>query len=119
MKLWELIKKGAEEGLEALKDGVSIAGKTSRILKKKVELTSLQGDVRKLFTRLGSLGYEFHSRSELGFYKDEGVKGLIAQIEVHKNRVREIEAEMETIRGEERRKSQGKTSEVREQHPPM
>ena len=24
MTLWELIKKGAEEGLEALKDGVSV-----------------------------------------------------------------------------------------------
>ena len=31
MKLWELIKKGAEEGLEVLKDGVLVAGKTSRI----------------------------------------------------------------------------------------
>ncbi len=35
MRLWELIKKGAEEGLEVLKDGVSVAGKTGRILKKK------------------------------------------------------------------------------------
>ena len=58
MTLWELIKKGAEEGLEALKDGVSVfmaeAGKTSRILKKRVELTSVQGNVRKAFIRLGS-----------------------------------------------------------------
>ena len=34
MTLWELIKKGAEEGLEAMKDGVSVfmaeAGKTSQ-----------------------------------------------------------------------------------------
>ncbi len=119
MKLWELIKKGAEEGLEVLKDGVSVAGKTGRILKKRVELTSVQVDVRKLFTRLGSLAYEFHSKGELGFYKDEGAKGLIAQIEIQKDRVREIETEMETIRAEERRKSSGKTSEAQEQHPTM
>ena len=117
MKLWELIKKGAEEGLEVLKDGVLVAGKTSRILRKRVELTSVQGDVRKLFTRLGSLAYEFHSKSEQDFYRDEGVRGLISQIEGHKNRVREIETEIETIRGEERRKSPGKTPEVQEQHP--
>ena len=41
MNLWESIKKGAEEGLEALKDGVSIADKTKRILKKRLELTSV------------------------------------------------------------------------------
>ncbi len=119
MKLWELIKKGAEEGLEVLKDGVSVAGKTSRILRKRVELTSVQGEVRKLFTRLGSLAYEFDSKSELGFYQDERVKGLIARIEVHKSRVREIENEMETIRAEERRKPQVKTAEIREQPPPI
>ncbi len=118
MKLWEMIKGGAEEGLEALKDGVLVAGKTSRILRKRVELTSLQGEVRKLFTRLGSLAYEFHSRSEKDFYRDEGVKGLISQIVGHQNRVREIEGEIETIRSVERRKSSGKTSEA-EQHPPI
>ena len=29
MNLWELIKEGAEEGLEVLKDGVWAAGKNS------------------------------------------------------------------------------------------
>jgi hypothetical protein len=78
MKLWELIKKGTEEGLEMLKDGVSVAGKTSRILRRRVELTSVQVDVRKVFTRLGSLAYEFHSKNKQDFYRDEGVKGLLS-----------------------------------------
>jgi hypothetical protein len=111
MNLWELIKKGAEEGLELLKDGVSVAGKTSRILGKRVELTSLQGHVRKTFIRLGSLAYELHSKGEQDFYGNEETKGLIAQIEGHKIRVREIETEIETIRREERRKA----SETEEQ----
>jgi len=117
MKLWELIKKGAEEGLEVLKDGVTVVGNTSRILKKRVELTSVQGEVRKAFTRLGSLAYDFHSKNEQDFYRDEGVKGLMAQIEGHKSRVREIEAEIGTINGEERRKTSGKTGESHEQYP--
>jgi hypothetical protein len=117
MKLWELIKKGAEEGLEVLKDGVTVVGKTSRILKKKVELTSVQGEVRKLFTRLGSLAYEFHSKNEQDFYRDEGVKGLMAQIEGHRSRVREIETEIETINKEERRKTSEKTGEGHEEYP--
>ena len=85
MTLWELVKKGAEEGLEALKDGVSVfmaeAGKTSRILKKRVELTSVQGNVRKAFIRLGSLAYDLHSGGDQEIYGHEEVKALVAQIE--------------------------------------
>ena len=119
MKLWELIKKGAEEGVEVLKESAYFVGRKSRILKRRVELTSVQGDVRKVFTRLGSLAYEFHSKTDEDFYLDEGVKGLIARIESHKIRVREIEGEIEAIKGEERRKTSGKTWESHEQHPPI
>jgi hypothetical protein len=115
MNLWELIKKGAEEGMEVLKDGVSVADKTSRILKKRVELTSVQSNVRKVFIRLGSLAYELHSQGGREFYGNEEVKGLIARIEGHKNRVREIETEIETIKREERRKA----SKASEEQPAM
>ncbi len=116
MKLWEMIKKGAEEGMEVLKEGAFVVGKTSRILKRRVELTSVQGDVRKAFTRLGSLAYEFHPKKEGDFYRDESVKGLLGRIEGHKLRVREIESEIETIKGGERRKISEKPLEM---HPPV
>ena len=119
MKLWEMIKKGAEEGMEVLKEGAYVVGKTSRILKRRVELTSVQGDVRKAFTRLGSLAYEFHTNKEAEFYRDESVKGLIARIEGHKVRVREIESEIETIKGEERRGTSERPGTIPEQHPPI
>ena len=122
MTLWELIKKGAEEGLEALKDGVSVfmaeAGKTSRILKKRVELTSVQGNVRKAFIRLGSLAYDLHSRGDEEIYGNEEVKTLVAQIEGYKARVREIETEIETIKREEKRKASGEASKS-ESKPPV
>ncbi len=118
MTLWELIKKGAEDGLEAMKDGLttfmSEAGRTSRIVKKRVELTSVQGNVRKAFILLGSRAYDLHSRKEKDVYQNEEVKGMIAQIDVYKVRVREIEAEIETIKKEEQQKAAkaGKTSSV-------
>jgi hypothetical protein len=122
MTLWELIKKGAEEGLEALKDGVSVfmaeAGKTSRILKKRVELTSVQGNVRKVFIRLGSLGYDLHSRGDQEIYGYPEVKDLIAQIDSYKARVREIETEIETIMREEKRKASEGASKS-ESKPPV
>jgi cell division protein FtsB len=121
MGLWELIKKGAEEGLEALKDGVSVlmaeTGKTSRILRRRVELTSVQGHVRKTFIRLGSLAYELHSRGDQEIYLNEEVKALIAQIEGTKARVRDIEAEIETIKQEERQKASEEASKNDSQPP--
>ena len=121
MTLWELIKKGAEEGLEALKDGVSVlmaeTGKTSRILKKRVELTSVQGNVRKAFIRLGSLAYELHSRADQEIYGNDEVKALIAQIESYKARVRDIETEIEIIKQEEKKKESGKTPKSESQPP--
>ena len=112
MTLWELIKKGAEDGLEAMKDGLSVfmaeAGKTRRLLKKRVELTSVQGDVRKAFIRLGALAYDLHSRDEKEILGHGEVKGLIAEVDACKARVREIEAEIEVLKKEEERKaSQG------------
>jgi len=112
MTLWELIKKGAEDGLEAMKDGLSVfmseAGKTSRILKKRVELTSVQGNVRKAFIRLGSLAYDLQSRDEKEILDHGDVKELITEVDSYKARVREIEAEIEVIKKEEAQKaSQG------------
>jgi hypothetical protein len=112
MTLWELIKKEAEGGLEAMKDGLSVfmseAGKTSRILKKRVELTSVQGNVRKAFIRLGSLAYDLQSRDEKEILDHGDVKDLITEVDGYKARVREIEAEIEVIKKEEAQKaSQG------------
>ena len=107
MTLWEVIKKGAEDGLEAMKDGLAVfmseAGRTSRIVKKRVELTAVQGNVRKAFILLGSRAYDLHSRKEKGLFENEEIRGMIAQIDGYQTRVREIEEEIGTIRKEEER----------------
>jgi chromosome segregation ATPase len=123
MTLWELIRKGAEEGLEALKDGVSVlmaeTGKTSRILKKRVELTSVQGNVRKAFIRLGSLAYELHSKGDQEIYDNAEVKALLAQIDDYKARVRDMETEIEKIKREEKQKAAPQEPPPSEPQPPV
>lgn len=107
MALWEMIKKGAEEGLEVLKEGVAVfmaeAGKQSKIIKKKVELAAVQNSVRKAFIRLGSTVYDLHGQGEPPIWNQDEVKNLINQIEGYKARVREIEEEIEMIKKEEKR----------------
>ncbi len=118
MALWDTVKKGAEEGLEALKEGVTVfmaeAGKQSKILKKKVELSSVQNDVRKAFTRLGSKVYDIHTQGEQEVFGKTEVKIFITQIDGFKARVKEIENEIEVIRREEGAKTSVTKSEKRE-----
>ncbi len=105
MALWDAVKKGAEEGLEALKEGVTVfvaeAGRKSKILRKKVELATVQGNVRSAFTRLGSLVYDLHTRGEKDVFGQKAVENIIRKVEGYENRVREIEAEIKAIKKEE------------------
>ncbi len=114
MALWDMIKKGAEEGLEALKEGVAVfmseAGKQSRILKKRVELSSVQNNVRRTFIHLGSTVYDLHTRGEKEVFSQEDIKGFISQVDGYKARVREIELEIEAIKKEEKTPSPSETS---------
>ena len=109
MALWDGIKKGAEEGLEVMKEGMAIfvaeAGKQGRIIKKRVELSSLQNNVRKTFIRLGSSIYDAHGRGEKEILEKGEVKEQITQIDRYKARVREIELEIEAIKREENSKA--------------
>jgi len=122
MALWDTVKKGAEEGLEALKEGVTVfmaeAGKQRKILKKKVELSSVQNDVRKAFTRLGSKVYDIHTQGEQEVFGKTEVKDFITQIDGFKARVKEIETEIEVIRREEDTKTSSTKSEKKELPPP-
>jgi hypothetical protein len=122
MALWDSVKKGAEEGLEALKEGVAVfmveADRKSKILRKKVELSSLQSQVRSTFTRLGSLVYELYTRGEKDVFGQKDVQDLINRVEGYKTRVREIEKEIEAIKKEERLKALAAKEKEKEEPPP-
>lgn len=105
MALWESVKKGAEEGFESLKESMTLfvaeAGKQGKIIKKRVELSAVQNNVRKAFIRLGTLTYDLHTRRETQVLDDTEVQDLITEIDDYKARVREIELEIETMKREE------------------
>ncbi|MBI4495778.1 MAG: hypothetical protein HY697_02475 [Deltaproteobacteria bacterium] len=122
MALWDMIKKGAEEGLEALKEGVSVfvleAERKGKILKRKVELSTLQASVRKTFVRLGAVVYEIHGRGETDVFSQPEVKSLFAQIEGFKLRVKEIEQEIEGMRRDQEKDRSSKGAAPEKEPPP-
>ena len=105
MALWESVKKGAEEGFESLKESMTLfvaeAGKQGKIIRKRVELSAVQNNVRKAFIRLGTLTYDLHTRREPQVLDDTEVQDLIVEIDDYKARVREIELEIEAMKREE------------------
>ena len=123
MALGDRIKEKAEEGLEALKEGVVVfmaeAGKQSRILKKKMEISSIQHRVRRTFIRLGNTVYDIHLRGEQEVFAQAEVKDLIAQLESYQARVRQIELEIEAIKQEKAPKAPAAASEKKESPPPV
>jgi len=123
MALGDRIKEKAEEGLEALKEGVVVfmaeAGKQSRILKKKMEISSIQHRVRRTFIRLGNTVYDIHLRGEQEVFAQAEVKDLIAQVESYQARVRQIELEIEAIKQEKVPKAPAAACEKKESPPPV
>jgi len=121
MALGDRIKEKAEEGLEALKEGVVVfmaeAGKQSRILKKKMEISSIQHRVRRTFIRLGSTVYDIHLRGEQEVFAQAEVKDLIDQLEGYRARARQIELEIEAIKQEKVPKAPTSASEKKESPP--
>ena len=123
MTLGDRIKEKAEEGLEALREGVILfmaeAGKQSRILKKKMELSSIQHNMRRTFIRLGSTVYDIHLRGEREVFANAQVKDLIDQLAGDQARVREMELEIEAIKQEKVPPAPAGASGKNESPPPV
>jgi hypothetical protein len=121
MALWDQIKKGAEEGLEVLKEGMAIfmaeAGKQSKIIRKRVELSVLQNNVRKAFIHLGVRIYDLQTQGEKEYLEEGEIKDLIAQIDSYKSRVREIELEIEAMKREESSRTTSRSTDKKTTPP--
>ena len=102
-ELWDDIKKNAVEGFEVLKHEMGKFSKQvesqGKIIKKKIDLSSIQRKVHQGFTKLGSLIYEkIEDGKETAFFSDPDVKAVIEEIKGYKNEVDEIETEINSIK---------------------
>ena len=101
--LWDDIKTNAVEGFEVLKDEMGKLSKQvesqGKILKKKIDLSSIQRKVHQGFTKLGSLIYEqIEDGKESGVFSNPDVKATIEEIKGYKSEVDAIEKEINSIK---------------------
>jgi hypothetical protein len=126
---WENIKVGAREGLEVLKEELSKVTqeleKQGKIIRKKMDLSSIQRKVHQSFSRLGSRLYELiEEGKEKTVLTDPEILKTVADIKVFKAEVEAIEDEIIRIKEEgtpkkpEADKGQAKTPTDKEKTTP-
>jgi hypothetical protein len=101
--LWDDIKEGAQEGFEVLKEEMvkltQELEKHGKIIKKKMDLSSIQRKVHQGFSLLGSRLYElFEEGKEKTIVNDPEILKIISDIKGYKAEVEAIEDEIDKIR---------------------
>jgi len=101
--LWDDIKEGAQEGFEVLKEEMvkltQELEKHGKIIKKKMDLSSIQRKVHQGFSLLGSRLYElFEEGKEKTTLNDPEILKIISDIKGYKAEVEAIEDEIDKIR---------------------
>jgi hypothetical protein len=101
--LWDDIKTNAVEGFEVLKEELGKLSKQvesqGKILKKKIDLSSIQRKVHQGFTKLGGLVFELVDDGKEGaVFSDADVKATIEEIRGYKSEVDAIEKEINDIK---------------------
>ncbi|MBN2224646.1 MAG: hypothetical protein JW765_08235 [Deltaproteobacteria bacterium] len=101
--LWDDIKEGAQEGFEVLKEEMvkltQEIEKHGKIIKKKMDLSSIQRKVHQGFSLLGSRLYElFEEGKEKTIVNDPEIIKIISDIKGYKSDVEAIEDEIDKIR---------------------
>ncbi|MBN1881832.1 MAG: hypothetical protein JW885_06625 [Deltaproteobacteria bacterium] len=102
-ELWEDIKTNAVEGFGVLKDELGKLSKQvesqGKILRKKIDLSTIQRKVHQGFTKLGGLVYEhIEDGKETAILTDPDVKAAIEEIKGYKAEVDAIEKEISSIK---------------------
>ena len=101
--LWDDIKTNAVEGFEVLKEELGKLSKQvesqGKILKKKIDLSSIQRKVHQGFTKLGGLIYELiEDGKQSAVFSDTDVLATIEEIKGYKSEVDAIEKEINSIK---------------------
>jgi hypothetical protein len=101
MSFWDEVRKGLEEGAQALKKGAEVvAEKTeeaAKIAKLRYNIYSVRQGIKKDFTELGAHVFELAEQGEAPVWKDEQVLSLIKQVRDARVTIGELEKEVEAV----------------------
>jgi hypothetical protein len=101
MSFWDEVRKGLEEGAQALKKGAeAVAEKTeeaAKIAKLRYSIYTVRQGIKKDFTELGAHVFELAEQGKDPVWKDEEVLSLVEQVRDARVKIGELEKEIEAV----------------------
>jgi cell division protein FtsB len=101
MSFWDEVRKGLEEGAQALKKGAEVvAEKTeeaAKIAKLRYNIYTVRQGIKKDFTELGAHVFELAEHGKGPVWKDDEVLSFIEQVRDARKKIGELEKEIETV----------------------
>ena len=96
------IKKGAESGIQALKDGTNVVfsevNKLLKISEKKIDISSYKKKIEKNYTTLGELVHRYLTDGVTNPLDQADVREVLQNIYKYKEKIQTLESEIEIIR---------------------
>jgi len=120
--LWEEIRDGAREGFEVLKEEMAKLTqeleKQGKIIKKKMDLSTIQRKVHQGFSMLGSRLFElFEEGKQDTILNDPEIAKIVSDIKGYKAEVEAIQEEIDRIREEGAKKAETEADKKAETPP--
>ncbi|MCU0610371.1 MAG: hypothetical protein MUE60_01105 [Candidatus Eisenbacteria bacterium] len=101
MSFWEEVKKGLEEGAQALKKGAEVvAEKTeeaARVARLRYSIYTVRQSIRKAFTELGAHVFELAEHGKPSVWDDGAVLSYLQDVRDGRDRIAELEDEIRVI----------------------
>ncbi len=98
----DTIKKGAESGIQAIKDGtnvvVSEVSKLLKISEKKIDINSYKKKIERNYTTLGELVHRYLTDGVTNPLDQADVREVLQNIYNYNERIQELQSEIEIIR---------------------
>ena len=96
------IKKGAESGIQALKDGTNVVfsevNKLLKISEKKIDISSYKKKIEKNYATLGELVHRYLTDGVTNPLDQPEVREVLQNIYKYKEKIHTLESEIEIIR---------------------
>jgi len=102
--LWEKVKKGLDEGLEATKTGISTfldkTGDITQIARLRINIIGLHRKIRENFFEMGGRMYELITKGNEDILNDSEIKKLVKEVRALEKEIKDTEKKIEEIKKE-------------------
>lgn len=101
MSFWEEVRKGLEEGAQALKKGAEVVAEkteeTAKVAKLRYDIHLQRQNIKRTFTELGGHVFELAEQGGSAVWDDEDVTTFISAVRDARERIKQLEKEIAEV----------------------